>query len=160
MAINEEIPDGRSGGEATAAPQSDEVKAREAAWQARVDEEALEAQLEKDRMLSRQSARFTEMEKEEELRRAVEEREAEHQMRAKVFQAESRIAVLEAYMRAGLAALLVAGLLFAVLFSVLKDVNPSDVAQYLAPISGLAGLAVGYFFGRGSSRGTESSRSD
>jgi hypothetical protein len=60
---------------------------------------------------------------------------------------------LEAYMRAFLAAALVLGTLSIVAYGVIAR-RPADVlVQYLAPITGLAGLAVGYFFGQSAGGG-------
>jgi hypothetical protein len=86
------------------------------------------------------------------LERAYKREVAESEFRFNVFQAEARISILEAYMRAGLSALLVIGTLVAVFVAIATRIEGDVFAQYLAPISGLAGLAVGYFFGRGTPR--------
>lgn len=57
---------------------------------------------------------------------------------------------LEAYARVFLAAALVLGSIGGVLVGVLGEVPAEELTQILAPISGLAGIAIGYFFGRGS----------
>lgn len=52
-----------------------------------------------------------------------------------------------ASLRALLTLMLVAGLLVIVLVGMLTDKDAEEVTQYAAPISGLAGIAVGYWFG-------------
>src|SRR5215469_5477856 len=74
---------------------------------------------------------------------------SEREYNAIAYRDTNRVATLEAYMRAALAAILVVGTIAAVFVGILRGITGSDLAQYLAPITGLAGLAVGYFFGRG-----------
>jgi len=69
----------------------------------------------------------------------------------RVYESHGRVARLDAYMRALLATLLVLGTLGIVFWGVVSGVDAERLAQYVAPIAGLAGLAVGYFFGRTSS---------
>jgi NAD/NADP transhydrogenase beta subunit len=54
----------------------------------------------------------------------------------------------EAWVRFSLATLLIVGAVLGVLLAIAIGLDAQSVAQYLAPISGLAGIAVGYFFGR------------
>ncbi|MBF6464267.1 hypothetical protein IU427_03610 [Nocardia beijingensis] len=63
-------------------------------------------------------------------------------------EAEARNKILEARYRAGLAAALVAGTVAGVIFGIIKGLPAQELTQYLAPVSGLAGIVVGYFFGR------------
>ncbi|WP_328408426.1 hypothetical protein [Nocardia sp. NBC_00403] len=63
-------------------------------------------------------------------------------------EAEARNKILEARFRAGLAATLVAGTVGGVIFGIFKGLPAPELTQYLAPVSGLAGIVVGYFFGR------------
>jgi len=58
---------------------------------------------------------------------------------------------LEANMRACLAGALVVGTLLIVAYGVIAERPAAVLVQYLAPVTGLAGLAVGYFFGQASS---------
>ena len=88
-----------------------------------------------------------------ELAHMKEEREAlreEREYNARAYRDTSRVATLEAYIRAILAGILVIGTIAAVFVGIVRGISGSDLSQYLAPITGLAGLAVGYFFGRGS----------
>ena len=66
----------------------------------------------------------------------------------KVDRMRRRVEAVEAYMRVTLASLLVIGTLGAVFVGIVVRINPQNLAQYLAPVSGLAGIAVGYFFGK------------
>jgi hypothetical protein len=66
----------------------------------------------------------------------------------KVARMRRRVEAVEAYMRVGLASILVIGTLATVLVGILLHISPQNLAQYLAPVSGLAGIAVGYFFGK------------
>jgi hypothetical protein len=59
-----------------------------------------------------------------------------------------RVEAVEAYMRVGLTSLLVIGTLVAVGFGIWLHVDQATLTQYLAPVSGLTGIAVGYFFGK------------
>lgn len=61
-----------------------------------------------------------------------------------------RLAYRETWVRFILALLLVAGTLGIVLTGVIGNQSPEEVAQYVAPIAGLSGIAIGYFFGRSS----------
>lgn len=63
-------------------------------------------------------------------------------------EAEARNKILESRYRAGLATALVAGTVAGVMFGIVKGVPAQELTQYLAPVSGLAGIVVGYFFGR------------
>ncbi|MET9024086.1 hypothetical protein ABZW96_00530 [Nocardia sp. NPDC004168] len=63
-------------------------------------------------------------------------------------EAEAKNKILEARYRAGLAAALVAGTVAGVMFGIVKGLPAQELTQYLAPVSGLAGIVVGYFFGR------------
>lgn len=61
------------------------------------------------------------------------------------------VAVREAQMRVFLAGALVLGTIAAVLLGVILQLDPQKLSLLLTPVSGLAGIAVGYFFGRGAS---------
>jgi hypothetical protein len=52
--------------------------------------------------------------------------------------------------RFGLALILVVGSVGGVIVGIAVGLQASTIAQFLAPITGLAGIAVGYFFGRSS----------
>jgi hypothetical protein len=56
--------------------------------------------------------------------------------------------IVEARYRALLATILVVGVAAGVLYGLLARVPADQLSQYLAPISGLAGIVVGYLFGR------------
>lgn len=56
----------------------------------------------------------------------------------------------ETLVRFALAMILVIGAVGGVLAGVLLSLDADQVTQYMAPITGLAGIAVGYFFGRAS----------
>jgi hypothetical protein len=69
---------------------------------------------------------------------------------ARAYRDTYRVERAEGYTRLGLALLLVIGTLGLILFGIGTGIEPERLSQYLSPISGLAGIAVGYFFGRGS----------
>lgn len=57
---------------------------------------------------------------------------------------------LEAWVRTGLALLLVAGIFLVVIWAIgWSDQEPQEFALLLTPLVGLAGIAIGYFFGQG-----------
>jgi hypothetical protein len=98
----------------------------------------------------------------------TEESKRRHETQAARDEARSKLEVmrfqrvdsLEARVRAGLALLLVVGTGVAVILGVAMGVAPARLTQYLAPITGLAGIAVGYFFGRGVPTSEGSSRAE
>jgi hypothetical protein len=53
------------------------------------------------------------------------------------------------WIRAFVTFLLLLTLIFVVVWGITKGVRVQDVGAYAAPISGLAGIAVGYWFGTG-----------
>jgi hypothetical protein len=59
----------------------------------------------------------------------------------------------ETIVRFTLALLLVLGSVLGVFAGIVAGLGADEVAQFLAPITGLAGIAVGYFFGRASQVG-------
>ena len=76
------------------------------------------------------------------------DREAEAANRIRERQADA--ANREGNVRFALALLLVLGSVAGVFTGIVAGLPADQVAQFLAPISGLAGIAVGYFFGRAS----------
>jgi|SRR5215467_180491 len=89
----------------------------------------------------------------------LKEKQDERDYQARAYQDTNlgRLSLLEAYMRSGLAGILVLGTIAAVFVGIIRGIPGSDLSQYLAPVTGLAGLAVGYFFGRGSLGGDKQS---
>jgi hypothetical protein len=94
----------------------------------------------------RQTRGYTEQLRRENLE--AKEREQMAEVEARTVLARVEIQKREAQVRFGLATLLVAGAVLGVVLAIALDLDAQAVAQYLAPISGLAGIAVGYFFGR------------
>ena len=78
---------------------------------------------------------------------ALKEREAWLTVYQDRYKLESRMT----WARMLIAAALVAAVILAVFYGLIQGVQPGDYSQYIAPISALAGLAVGYFFGRSTS---------
>lgn len=81
----------------------------------------------------------------------VESEAREAKIREDAARREAGVRLQEHRVRAGLAALLVLGAVGGVVWGIARGLPAEELAQYLAPISGLAGIAVGYFFGRQSS---------
>ena len=77
-------------------------------------------------------------------------REQELQLQARQAERSDVFQGRETLVRFTIALILVMGAVFGVLFGIIEGLNADEVAQYLAPITGLAGIAVGYFFGRAS----------
>jgi hypothetical protein len=75
---------------------------------------------------------------------ALQEREAWLTVYQDRYKLESRMT----WARMLIAAALVLAVILAVFYGLIRGIKPGDYAQYIAPISALAGLAVGYFFGR------------
>jgi len=61
--------------------------------------------------------------------------------------AHERRATSEARWRGGLAYLIVVALIAISFAGMWRRMPPGDLVQYLSPLTGLAGLAVGYYFG-------------
>jgi hypothetical protein len=59
------------------------------------------------------------------------------------------VGALEAKMRAFLAATLVLGTFGVVLWAIVWKQLPQDISLLLTPLVGLAGIGIGYYFGRG-----------
>jgi hypothetical protein len=78
---------------------------------------------------------------------ALKEREAWLTVYQDRYKLESRMT----WARMLIAAALVLAVILAVFYGLIRGIQPGDYAQYIAPISALAGLAVGYFFGRSTS---------
>jgi len=76
--------------------------------------------------------------------RAREQKQA-HKYRSR----ELRVRSIEIYFRTGITAVLVGILGVAIFIGIAKGISPQILTQYLTPVSGLAGIAIGYFFGRG-----------
>jgi hypothetical protein len=104
-----------------------------------LEHEAMEAE-----QRARQSARLDKLE--------YKIRAAELNQKLKLRSRELRIKTVETYFRTGIAAILVAILAVAIFVGILKKIPAADLTQYLTPISGLAGIAIGYFFGRAADR--------
>jgi membrane protein DedA with SNARE-associated domain len=64
---------------------------------------------------------------------------------------QARSAFLETMGRLLLAGILIVGTLAVTLIGVWNDMDSQEVAAFVAPISSLAGIAVGYFFGKSGS---------
>lgn len=75
-----------------------------------------------------------------------------HELRqiSRIRSRELRVKSIETYFRTGLTMVLVAILAVAIIIGIIKGIPAGNLTQYLTPISGLAGIAIGYFFGRGS----------
>jgi hypothetical protein len=78
---------------------------------------------------------------------------AELQLRLKLHSRELRVRTIEAYFRTGIAGILVGVLAVALFVGILKGIPAIELAEYVSPISGLAGIAIGYFFGRAADKG-------
>jgi cytochrome bd-type quinol oxidase subunit 2 len=65
----------------------------------------------------------------------------------RVYRTRSRVTWIEAWLRALLAGALVAGTIAIVVVGIAQGTDPQELSQYLAPMTGLTGLAVGYVFG-------------
>lgn len=61
---------------------------------------------------------------------------------------EYRLKTRETNVRFAIAMILILGAVVGVFAGIVSGMDASEVAQYIAPITGLAGIAVGYFFGR------------
>jgi hypothetical protein len=88
-------------------------------------------------------------------KQATYEREAELEYRAKRYAESRRIAHMEAQIRSVIAGILVLATFLIIAYGMMREIQPDALAQYLAPVTGLAGIAVGYFFGRGSTENVE-----
>ena len=64
---------------------------------------------------------------------------------------DAKLRSFEAWVRFVLALFLILGTVLTLFYGLIRGLPASDLSQYLAPVSGLAGIAVGYFFGRESS---------
>jgi hypothetical protein len=84
----------------------------------------------------------------QEYQAAANRRELEAEAEAKAN--EYKLATRETNVRFAIALILVLGAVVGVFAGIVVGHNAGEVAQYLAPITGLAGIAVGYFFGRAS----------
>jgi hypothetical protein len=82
---------------------------------------------------------------EQELKAQAEEARQSRKMRVR----ELRVRSIEIYFRTILTSILVLVLAVTIFVGLVKGVPAGDLTQYLTPISGLAGIAIGYFFGRG-----------
>jgi hypothetical protein len=120
----------------------------------RKDLRSLEAELEQE-----ERVRQAELDAEERQQERLAQRAGQEQrLTERVYAQRARVAWIEAWIRAGLAVLLVAGTVAAVFLGIAMRLDPEQLAQYLAPITGLAGLAVGYIFGRGAASGGENTQ--
>jgi len=61
---------------------------------------------------------------------------------------EAKFRTVEATVRSVLAGILLIGSVGGVFYGVASGTPAQELTQYLAPITGLAGIAIGYFFGR------------
>jgi hypothetical protein len=61
---------------------------------------------------------------------------------------EARFRTVETTVRSVLAGILLIGSVGGVFYGVASGTPAQELTQYLAPITGLAGIAIGYFFGR------------
>lgn len=120
----------------------------------RKDLSLLKVELEQEERLRQAELAAAERQQERLEQRARNEQE----LTDRVYRQRARVAWIEAWIRACLAVLLVAGTVAAVFLGIGMRMDPEQLAQYLAPITGLAGLAVGYIFGRGAASGGESAQ--
>jgi hypothetical protein len=111
----------------------------------RADFLALERQIQTTEADSRNAARLAQLE--------FRVREAELNQTLKLRSRELRVKTIEVYFRTLITAILVLILAAAIFVGILKKIPAQDMAEYLAPISGLAGIAIGYFFGRAVDKG-------
>jgi hypothetical protein len=79
--------------------------------------------------------------------------ERQHELALQADRRLYRLVFIESIMRAVLAAILVFGTVGAVFYGIWEGVDSDTLSQYLAPVTGLAGLAVGYFFARATAGG-------
>lgn len=93
-----------------------------------------------------QAREYTEQVRREGAEQAARERAAD--LEARLSEERVKIESREAWVRFSLALLLIFGAVSGVILAIAIGLDAQAVAQYLAPISGLAGIAVGYFFGR------------
>ena len=77
-------------------------------------------------------------------------REEQLKMRAEYQRHLLWVARWDARMRMTLAIILVVGLFGVVAIGVFNEQAATELSPLVAPLAGLAGLAVGYFFGQGS----------
>lgn len=75
----------------------------------------------------------------------IDQARQERKIRAR----ELRVRSVEVYFRTALTLILVMILAIAIFVGIIKGVPAGNLTEYLTPISGLAGIAIGYFFGRG-----------
>jgi hypothetical protein len=71
------------------------------------------------------------------------------EMRAEYQQHLLNVAKWDAWVRTTLAIILVVGLFVVVGVGVLNSVTAAQLSPLVAPLAGLTGIAVGYFFGQG-----------
>lgn len=106
-----------------------------------------EARVRKDGVLADEKFDRFRMEREAQTARlSSEQREAE--IRERAAQRELGVTLFEQRVRSVLAGLLVLGAVGGVVWGIARGVPGDQLSQYLAPITGLAGIAIGYFFGR------------
>jgi hypothetical protein len=77
---------------------------------------------------------------------------AEAEIQKQAAERDANLHTFEARVRLSLALILLVGAVGGVIIGLLLHLPAGELSQYLAPISGLAGIAVGYFFGRESSQ--------
>ena len=73
---------------------------------------------------------------------------------------ELRVRSIETYFRTGIAGVLVAVLAVALFVGIVKGIPAIELAEYVSPISGLAGIAIGYFFGRAADKADAATNED
>ena len=84
--------------------------------------------------------------REHELQRTINIRELA--ARNTIADREARFRTVETTVRSVLAGILLIGSVGGVFYGVASGTPAQELTQYLAPITGLAGIAIGYFFGR------------
>jgi hypothetical protein len=93
-----------------------------------------------------QAREYTEQVRREDAEQAARVKAAD--LEGRLSEERVKIESREAWVRFSLALLLIFGAVSGVILAIAIGLDAEAVAQYLAPISGLAGIAVGYFFGR------------
>jgi hypothetical protein len=82
-----------------------------------------------------------------------------YQQRYKV-ERDYRVLWIESILRIVIAGILVFGIVLAVVLALILGTSATDLSQYLAPITGITGIVIGFFFGRASEAGQPGARAE
>lgn len=122
-------------------------KSRRYAEKSYTDQEAAALRVEERKLQLEREQREDQARAAERQAKLAKEESAVHLKATAQERLEDRIR-FEARLRGMLAVLLVLGSMGGVLYGLFKQMDPESLTQYLAPVTGLAGIVVGYFFGR------------